>query len=128
MKILKYFFKILILYNGFLATTSFSMNDWSIINYESFGAKRFQYKFDKAQDAKDLKPIKFQHFLSERQNQIKQKIRQEKEDRIFREYLASRNKSSFMTDFLTMRLNLFNKGELKHNFLKKYFLFIFIIK
>ena len=103
MKILRYLFKILILYNGFLTTTSFSMNDWSMNNYESFGANRFQYKFDKVQGAKDLNSITFQHFLNERQNQIKQKIRREKEDRIFREYLASRSKSSFMTDFLTMR-------------------------
>ncbi len=103
MKFFEYFFKIFIFYNGFLTTTSFSMNDWSTNNYESFGANRFQYKFDKFQDANDLKPITFQHFLNERQNQIKKKIRREKEDRIFREYLASRSKSSFMTDFLTMR-------------------------
>ena len=100
MRILRNFIRILFFYNSLLSPMSFWFENWPIDHYESFGANRLKYKFE---DNKKIKPKKLNDFIAERQDQIKQKLRQEKEERIFRKYLASRSQSSFMKDFFTLR-------------------------
>ena len=80
-----YFFTLLLLSESYLLRESYFMNRFNIESYEPMSIEETI------------------EWLKEAEKEKKMKIKEENEDKIYRQYLANRIQSSIVRDFLTMR-------------------------